>query len=322
MRLAIIGCTGHVNYATATVGAREDLTLAALAPGCPQEDMSRLTASLKEEGKGVHLYDDWRALLDGETIDVAAVGSWMNVNADIAVECLRRGIHVYCEKPLAVSFDALARLTWAWEESGRALDGMFGLRYSPWFIALRRAVEAGEIGQVRQIHGQKSYKMGRRGPVYMKQDCYGGILPWVGIHAMDWAAQIGGSCQWIKALHSRRDNRGNGEMEVTSAALMALENGVIATVTADFLRPDGAPRHDDDRLRVTGTKGMLEAIDGRVFLENEAPRQELSLPEAPAPMADFLDSIGTPRSRELTLQALSVTRAALEARDEANEMIL
>jgi len=69
---------------------------------------------------------------------------------------------------------------------------------------------------------------------------------------------------------------------------------------------------------VTGTKGMIEAANGRVFLENDLPRRELTLSAAPAPMADFLDSIGTPRSADLTRMALSVTRAALAARDTAN----
>jgi predicted dehydrogenase len=135
---------------------------------------------------------------------------------------------------------------------------------------------------------------------------------------MDWATQLGGECRWVQGIHSRQENRGHGELEVSSAALMELQNGVIATVTADFFRPDGSARHDDDRVRVTGTKGMIEAIDGRVFLENELPKRELILPEAPAPMADFLDSIGTERAKELGYMALNVTRAALMARDSAD----
>ena len=318
MRLAIIGVTGHVGYAVRTLAMRKDLELAAVAAGNPEENIEGFVQSVRERGHAPKVYADWRELLDQEQIDVAAVAPWFCYCADISIECLKRGIHVYSEKPLATTMEKLDELTRVWEASSCALDGMFGLRYTSWFLAVRKAIEDGEIGMVRQIHGQKSYKLGQRGPLYHEQRLYGGILPWVGIHAMDWATQLGGECVWVQGLHSRQENRGHGELEVSSGALMELQNGVIATVTADFLRPAGSARHDDDRLRVTGTKGMIEAFDGRVFIENDLPKRELELPEEPAPMADFLDSIGTERSKELTKMALSVTRAAIMARESAD----
>lgn len=318
MRFAIIGCTGHVGYAFDTMQRREDFTLTAVAPGNPGESFDGFAAAMKKRNPAPAVYDDWRRLLDHETIDVAVVGPWCAYNAEISMECLKRGVHVYSEKPLAVDMESLNALEAVWKASGCSLDGMFGLRYCPWFLAVRAAVEAGEIGQVRQLHGQKSYKMGTRGPMYFDQKLYGGILSWVGIHAADWVTQLGGECVWAQGLHSARENRGHGGMETSSAALMQLQSGVIATVTADFFRPDGSARHDDDRLRVTGTKGMIEAFDGRVFLENDQPKRELVLPEAPAPMDDFLNSIGTPRAEELGRMAISVTRAVLMARDAAN----
>lgn len=318
MRFAIIGCTGHIGYAFETMKMRNDLTLAAIAPGNPEENFEPFANSMKNLGLSPNVYQDWRVLLDQEKIDVAVVGPWCAYNAEISIECLKRGVHVYSEKPVAVNMESLDQLTDVWEKSGCSLDGMFGLRYCPWFLAVRQAVEAGEIGQVRQLHGQKSYKMGSRGPMYFEQKLYGGIIPWVAIHAADWVTQLGGECVWAQGIHCRQENRGHGEMEATSAAVMQLRNGVIATITADFLRPTGSARHDDDRLRVTGTKGMIEAFDGRVFLENDQPKRELILPEAPAPMDDFLNSIGTPRARELGRMALSVTRAVLMARDSAN----
>ena len=318
MRLAVIGVTGHVEYAVRTLAMRDDLELVGVAPGNPEENIHPFMDAIIKKGFCPKVYRSWREMLDEARPDVVSVAPWFCYAAQISIECLRRGIHVYSEKPLATTMEELEELTGVWEQSGCSLDGMFGLRYTPWFLAVRKAVEDGEIGQVRLVHGQKSYKMGRRSPLYYRQELYGGILPWVGIHAMDWATQLGGSCQWVKGLHSRQENRGHGELEVSSAALMELENGVIATVTADFFRPDGAARHDDDRLRVTGTKGMIEAVDGRVFLENEQPKRELILPEAPAPMADFLDSIGKERAKELARAALSVTRAALLARESAD----
>ncbi len=318
MRLAIIGVTGHVEYALRTLAMREELQLVSVSAGNREENLQGFMEAIGKRGLAPKVYDDWRKMLDEERIDVVSVAPWFCYSADIAIECLKRGIHVYSEKPLASTLEKLDELTEVWEKSGCSLDGMFGLRYTGWFLAVRQAVEAGEIGMVRQLHGQKSYRLGRRGPLYHSQALYGGILPWVGIHAMDWVTQLGGPCRWVQGLHSRQENRDHGELEVSSGALMELQNGVIATVTADFLRPAGSARHDDDRLRVTGTKGMIEAVDGRVFLENDLPKRELVLPEEPAPMADFLDSIGTERAKTLARMALSVTRAAIQARESAD----
>ena len=161
--------------------------------------------------------------------------------------------------------------------------------------------------------------MGTRPEFYSKRALFGGLIPWVAIHAVDWAMEIGGHCQSVAASHSTRANRGNGEMEATSALLMELDNGVIATVTADFLRPTASARHDDDRLRVTGTQGMIEAIDGKVYLENDNPRRELELPARESYFSRFVDAILDGSAEPLAQEAFEVTRVCLLARQSADE---
>jgi len=315
VNIAIIGSSGHYPFALQALPLRPGLTLTAVAPGSPKEDIAPVIAAARAAGAAPAAYDDWRAMLDSESIDVVAVNPWFCDTADIAIACLKRSVHVFSEKPLATTLPGLDALTAAWRASGCALDGMFNLRCCAWFRTVRQAVEDGLVGEVRQLHGQKSYKLGNRPELYRRRATYGGIIPWVAIHALDWVLQLGGPCEWVAGAQDSRCNRGHGELEVTSALLVGLKNGVIATVTADFLRPDGAPRHDDDRLRVTGTKGMLEALNGRVFLENDRPRRELPLLEEQNCLLLMLDAIGTPASETRTLDALAVTRAALLARE-------
>ena len=136
---------------------------------------------------------------------------------------------------------------------------------------------------------------------------------------MDWVLRLGGKCEWVAATHTTAANRGNGDMETACAVLLQMENGVIGTVECDFLRPTGSARHDDDRLRVTGTRGMLEAIDGRVYLENENPRRELALPAGENPFTRFMNAIGTPLADELAREAFEDTRVCLLARRAADE---
>ncbi len=317
IRIAIIGQEGHYNYALEGLAARDDLQLCAIAPGQPGGDMDALMR--RTQALAPRAYADYRELLAREQPDIAVINPVFCRTAAVSMDCLRAGAHCFSEKPVATEPDELDALIACQARSGRALCGMFGIKGEPWYRALKAAVDAGEIGQVRLIHGQKSYRMGTRPAYYSKRALFGGLIPWVAIHAVDWATEIGGRCVSVAAAHSTEANRGNGEMEATSALLMELENGVIATVSADFLRPAASARHDDDRLRVTGSRGMIEAVDCRVYLENDQPRRELALPERASYFSQFVDAILDGTAEPLAQEAFDVTRVCLLARQSADE---
>lgn len=315
-KVAIIGQEGHFNYALESLAVRDDIELCAIAPGEQNGDIGSL---IKQTAKySPHIYSDYHELLQSERPDIAVINPMFCLTARITMDCLKAGAHCFSEKPLATEISDLDMLKQRHAQSRLALCGMFGIKEEPWFIALNRAVADGEIGEVRLIHGQKSYRMGTRPEFYSHRELFGGIIPWVAIHAVDWVMSVGGRCTRVAASHSTYANRGNGDMEVTSAMLMDMENGAIATVTADYLRPTASARHDDDRLRVTGTRGMIEAIDGRVYLENDLPKRELELPPREIYFSRFIDAIDAGMTYELAREALAATRVCLLARESAD----
>ena len=106
---------------------------------------------------------------------------------------------------------------------------------------------------------------------------------------------------------------------MTAVLQMELENEVFATVTADYLRPAGGARHDDDRIRVTGTRGMIEVIDGVAWLENELPRRAIALPEPGDPFGEFVRAIAASAADPFAEDALESTRIALLAREAGDK---
>lgn len=314
MKYVVIGASGH--YHQVMDAATEGLCPmpSGVAAGSAQEDVRAMA-----EKRNIPLYASWEQMVEEIRPDVAVVNPWFCDNAPVSMRLMKMGVDVYSEKPLATEISALDELYATWQETGRNLGCMFNLNCCAWYKAVEKAVADGEIGEVRMLHGQKSYRMGVRDGVYLHRKDYGGIIPWVAVHAVDWVLRLGGCCEWVSGVQTRIGNRGNGELEASSAMLMGLENGRIATVTADFLRPTGSARHDDDRLRVTGTRGMIEAVDGRVYLENETPRRELPLPPAENPFARFLNTRNTKAGRELTQQAFDASRVCLLARQSGDE---
>ncbi len=289
-------------------------SLAAIAPGSAGEDMQGLIQ--KTDAK---LYDCWEDMLDKEKPDIAVVNPWFCDVKKISAECLKRGIHTYSEKPLAITAEDMNELYEVYKNSNASLGCMLNLNCCDWFRTVEAAIADGEIGNVRAIHGQKSYRMGVRGEHYRTRALYGGTIPWIGIHAIDWVLRLGGKCKWVSAVHTAIENRGHGDMESAGSVLLALENGVVGTCDIDYLRPTGSARHDDDRLRVTGTKGMIEVVDGVVTLENDEKKRVLPLKTGVNPFVRFVNALGTDEAGKLAEEAFEDTRISLLARQAADE---
>jgi predicted dehydrogenase len=100
-----------------------------------------------------------------------------------------------------------------------------------------------------------------------------------------------------------------------------MHNGGVAAVTLDYLRPEAAATHGDERLRIAGTGGVIETalVARRVTLTtaDRPPR-----PLATGPQVDlftqFARSLRGGGPPPLTLQeACRVTEIALKAQQAA-----
>ena len=125
----------------------------------------------------------------------------------------------------------------------------------------------------------------------------------------------------VASIHSSRANFGNGDMDITSAAMFRMTNDVIATVTADMLRPSVAKSHGDDRVRLVGTKGVLEIRDNVCELISDAEGYVTLTGESGDIFAEFLD-MSRDENAALSADAIEITRWALLARDYAEKQNL
>ncbi|HOF89297.1 MAG TPA: Gfo/Idh/MocA family oxidoreductase, partial [Armatimonadota bacterium] len=185
LRLGIVGCSGHVGYVLGALGALADqVRLVAVAPGGPDEDLAALRAA--PEAAGARAYDDYTAMLADAGLDLLAVTPHFYRHAAVSLAGLRHGCAVFCEKPLALTLHELDTLRGGQQSSGRPLGMMLDARYAPPFYTARRSVAAGVLGEVVAGYAQKSYKLGTRPDFYTRRATVGGLIPWVGIHAIDW----------------------------------------------------------------------------------------------------------------------------------------
>lgn len=107
---------------------------------------------------GKIIRDEWAAdlefvssyeeILNNPEIDWVMIGSWNCCHAEQVIAAFKAGKHVFCEKPLATTFEDCVAMRNAWKESGRQFVIGFTLRYSPHYRKIKEQVAAGTIGDL------------------------------------------------------------------------------------------------------------------------------------------------------------------------------
>lgn len=303
MKICFIGACGHTKQAYRYLKTRSDVELCGVAPYSPDEGMS---ASFAPE---IPFFADAEAMLDAVRPDFAVVSPVFGLTADAIILAASKGVGVFSEKPVASSITELNRLEEVVKSAGIPFCAMHYLRFSPDFYLGAEMVRRGDIGDVRMVTAQKSYRYGKRPVWYGDRRLYGGTIPWVGIHAIDWIYHFTGlPFETVSALQIGKDP------EMAALCQFTLEGGVIASVNLDFYRPKTAPTHGDDRIRCVGTKGVIEICGGNVELINHSGVTRYTPTDAPNLLGEFLDG-RAPISKE---EIFYLTRVALTARDAAD----
>jgi predicted dehydrogenase len=303
MKVCFIGACGHTRQAHRYLKSRRDVILCGIAPESEDEGLVR------SFDPDVPFFKDYKEMLDKERPDLAVISPVFCHTGRVIIECASRGIDVFAEKPVAASIDELAAVETAMRESGIRFSAMHYLRYTPAFYHGARMVRSGKIGEVKLINAQKSYKFGTRPGWYGKRELYGGTIPWVGIHAIDWIYDFTGK----KFLTVRASASGTSP-EMAALCQFEMEGGALASASIDYYRPSEAPTHGDDRIRCVGTRGVIEIRDDTIILTSEGGVSTLTPDAAPELLEQFIDGKDAITPEEI----FYLTRVAILARESAD----
>ena len=209
-------------------------------------------------------FETLEQMLECADLDLVSLCSPMRSEQERdALLCLNSKKHVYAEKPAALSEEGLDRLLKAAKENGCEFHEMADtIFYEPYFSA-RRLVKQGKIGQVIQVYAQKSYPS-RFESRPSDELTDGGLIRWVGIHAVRFIEHITGI--QVSDIVGYETHLGNGKSEggiyTASSLAMTLENGAVASVCLNYLKPAGFKGWGNECVRIFGDKGFIEITDG------------------------------------------------------------
>lgn len=242
--------------------------------------------------EGVKRHDSLAALLADPAVEIVSLCSPRRADqAADAIRCLEAGKHVYAEKPVALTEAELDRVLAVAQRTGKRFHEMAGTAFAQPYLTMRELVREGAVGDVIQILVQKSYRYGQARAQDEAID--GGMFLQAGIHAARMVEHVGGvRIQTISGWETKFGKPETGDGKIAGAVQIGLENGGLATIIINYLNPPntGLP-HGNETLRIFGTKGFIESVDGGQRTRLATPGKMIEPLERSGPARDYFDFV-------------------------------
>ncbi len=250
LRFAVVGL-GHIAQAAVLPAfrhARKFAELTALVSGSP--------AKLKQLGKryGVkHLYSyrDSRDLFTSGLVDAVYIALPNSQHAAWTIRAADAGLHVLCEKPLAVSVHDCERMIDACERNNVHLMTAYRLHFERCNLEVADLVRKKRIGEARYFDSQFSMQV-KDGNIRVQRELGGGPEYDIGIYCMNAARYVfAAEPTQVFATATNSGDKRFREVPETVHVLMKFPGNRVANFICSF----GAA--DRSRYEIVGTKGSV-----------------------------------------------------------------
>lgn len=314
MRLALIGC-GSIATRTHLPAFQKIDGVEVVAFASRSRPKAEAAAEVWGSGTVV---DDWRAALAVEGLDAVDICTPNALHAEIALEAIRRGIHVLVEKPMATTVAEADAMLAAADAGGVVLMPAQNVRFAAPFVAAAEAVRGDRIGSTVSFRAA----FGHGGPEGWAPDATwfldpdaagGGALLDLGVHMIDVIRHVLGDD--VVEVAAMVDGDAGG-VERVAQLVLRMRGGALGTLQASWSARPGP----DHQLTIFGTDGKLH-LDGRTpltFSGLDGTSERVELPAAgDNPFAAFVRAVAGERPPALDGRdgraAVAVASAAYEA---------
>lgn len=268
LRLGLVGggtgLIGAIHANGARLSNRWDVVAGALSSN-PETAKS---AGQKWHFKSDRCYLDYAEMAKAEAarpdgIDAVAIVTPNHLHAPVALEFMKQGIDIICDKPVTAQLEEVAELTAEQKRSGVFFGVTYAYASHPMIRQARELVLSGDLGDIRQLHveyfqdwaidltdeqANAPWRLDREksGPSFTVAD--------IGTHAEHLASFVTG--RQIESVRADFHVTGSPKrLEDTAFMHMRLTGGVPGTL---MVSQSMAGSHCGLRLRVSGIKATIE----------------------------------------------------------------
>ncbi|MGE4453479.1 MAG: Gfo/Idh/MocA family protein [Sphaerochaeta sp.] len=254
MRYALIGC-GRIAFNHLPSALALGMDVIALCD-IDSQAIDTLLHGLGLQNMPIKRYQDYRKMLDTCNLDMVAIATDSGSHAEIALECLARGINVLVEKPMALSLRDAERMLERAKKQQVMLSVCQQNRFNDASQVVRSALDADAFGSLShislQVRWARDASYYRQAPWRGTWEKDGGALMNQCIHGLDLMRWFAGGK--IDRVYGRLANRCHPYLEVEDLGIGYVEfsNGVIGSFegTTNVFQKDL-----EERLMIIGEHG-------------------------------------------------------------------
>jgi predicted dehydrogenase len=255
IKVGVVGYGGAFNMGKAHL---LEMQQAGMTPVAVAEiDPSRLEVATKEF-PGIGTYQSLTEMLKKSDVNLITVITPHNTHAPLALEALRAGRHVVCEKPMAITTAECDAMIAAGQKSGAVLSTYHNRHWDGVIIqAVKNVVQDRLIGDVVRVEAHMGGRWSPGDWWRTSKSISGGILYDWGVHLLEYSLQLINSEIVEVTGFAKRGYWGpqtkwkNDANEDEGFAVVRFKNGVVLTLLITNL--DSNPRRGF--LELTGTEG-------------------------------------------------------------------
>jgi predicted dehydrogenase len=276
-RILLVGC-GRMNLSHVQ-GLKKLPELATIVAGV---DPSKTARQNIETEHGISpTYANLDEALNQVQADAAIIAVPNNLHADYTQSCLKKGLHVLIEKPMALSLKDVDAMIATAEAQNRLLMSGQSQRFSNAIRYVKHLLDNNTVGNIRHIMHRRlgAGRGGDENSWFAKQALSGGILPGIGTHSLDvllwWMNDKATS---VSAIVKNIDPHPAIDIEDEASLIAHTEKGAILNCALSFHHSAGTDwtvMGDKGFLHLNGTSGPLllngkeQSIPDSVILDGE-----------------------------------------------------
>ncbi|MGC8590444.1 Gfo/Idh/MocA family protein [Athalassotoga sp.] len=218
-------------------------TLSAVVTGNPEK--------VKHEvGKHIKITDK---IDDLEDVDIVYIATPNSLHKSQTIACAKRGINVFCEKPVGMNAEEAKQMAEFCDKSGVTFGVAHMGRFNSYNVLARDILKSNELGKIGIVKASFSFVNTERNKWrYDLSLSGGGAIMDIGIHVINSLRfMLERDVEEITAIN---ENLGY-EVDQNAAAIMKFANGPVALVDSSF------DTYPSVSFEFRGDKGMMYVMD-------------------------------------------------------------
>jgi predicted dehydrogenase len=280
IRVGVIGYGGAFNMGR---GHLKEMEQAGMTPVAVCEvDAERLKVA-ETDFPGIQTYSTVAEMLRKSDVNLVTIITPHNTHAKLALQCLKAGRHVVCEKPLAITTAECDAMIAAAKKSGVVLSTYHNRHWDGWILrAVEQIKEKKVIGDIYRVEARMGARALPGDWWRTSRTISGGILYDWGVHLLEYGLQLIDSDitevagfsktgYWAPKTKWKKDTN-----EDEAEAVVRFRNGSWLTLNITSLDSNAKPGF----LEITGTEGSY-VIDWSGYTIHKREGQNYSLEQGP-----------------------------------------